>query len=94
MQPWNLIVKNTLIFVSCLLIMVGCAETLLRSFKLSFANAPLVSDPVLHHVHPKNYRFIMYAVSKNKHPFSSYRKVSSSLRVAFNSHFRAASSTS
>ncbi len=34
------------------------------------------------------------AVSKNKHLFSSFRKVSSSLGVAFNPPFRAASSTS
>ena len=34
------------------------------------------------------------AFSKNKHPFSSFRKVSSSLGVAFNPPFRAASSTS
>jgi hypothetical protein len=34
------------------------------------------------------------AVSKNKHPFSTFRKVSSSLGVAFYTLFRAALSTS
>ena len=33
-------------------------EAALRLFDLGFGNSPLESDPFLHHVHPRNYRFI------------------------------------
>lgn len=40
-----------------------CAEMMLRCFKVGYGNAPLVSDPVLHHAHPKNYTYLAYAPS-------------------------------
>lgn len=36
------------------------AELLLRVFGIGYGNAPLVSDPILHHVHPTNYTFLSH----------------------------------
>jgi hypothetical protein len=37
---------------------IGCAEIGLRMMNMGFGNSPMEPDPVLHHVHPKNYTFI------------------------------------
>src|SRR4051794_38074976 len=36
-------------------------EIVLRSFGLGLGNSPLEGDPVLHHVHPKNYKFVAFS---------------------------------
>jgi hypothetical protein len=41
-----------------LAIAVVLAEVALRAMKMGFGNSPMEPDPVLHHVHPKNYSFI------------------------------------
>lgn len=41
-----------------LLIATACAEVALRAINMGFGNSPMEPDPVLHHVHPKNYSFI------------------------------------
>ena len=51
---------------SLIAIAVGClgalllAEVALRIAGIGYGNAPLVSDPILHHVHPRNYRFLSH----------------------------------
>jgi hypothetical protein len=41
-----------------LLIAVVLAEAGLRMMNMGFGNSPMEPDPVLHHVHPRNYSFI------------------------------------
>jgi hypothetical protein len=36
------------------------AEATLRIFGIGYGNAPLVSDPFLHHVHPRSYSFLVH----------------------------------
>jgi len=36
-------------------------ELILRALQLGYGNAPLISDPLLHHVHPKNYEFRVHS---------------------------------
>jgi lysophospholipase L1-like esterase len=39
------------------------AEIVLRVFDIGYGTAPLESDPVLHHVHPRSYEFRVHQVS-------------------------------
>lgn len=39
---------------------LALTEAALRLLGLGYGNAPLVSDPVLHHAHPRNYRFVSH----------------------------------
>src|SRR3954452_8964475 len=41
-----------------LVLAVVFAEIGLRVMNMGFGNSPMEPDPVLHHVHPKNYSFI------------------------------------
>ncbi len=34
------------------------SEIALRAMNMGFGNSPMEPDPVLHHVHPKNYSFV------------------------------------
>ncbi len=46
-----------------LLVAFGLGEIILRLMAIGYGNAPLVSDPYLHHVHPLNYRFVSHTPS-------------------------------
>ncbi len=46
-----------------LLLALLICEAILRLLGIGYGNAPLVSDPVLHHVHPVNYRFVSHTPS-------------------------------
>ena len=46
-----------------LLLALLICEVILRLLGIGYGNAPLVSDPVLHHVHPVNYRFVSHTPS-------------------------------
>jgi hypothetical protein len=39
------------------IVAVAATEIMLRVFEIGYGNAPMVSDPILDHVHPKNYTF-------------------------------------
>ncbi len=41
-----------------LLVAMAGAEVTLRLAGMGFGNSPMEPDPYLHHVHPKNYRFV------------------------------------
>jgi lysophospholipase L1-like esterase len=55
--PLLLFLFNILIFFLVLLTF----EMVLRVMKIGYGNIALVSDPLLHHVHPKNYTFLSYS---------------------------------
>ena len=50
-------------FILCaasIALLMLAAEVLFRFFDIGYGSAPLESDPILHHRHPKNYSFIVY----------------------------------
>jgi len=55
--------KLITIFQSAQLIIIGTivglliVEIILRIFEIGYGNAPLVYDPIFHHIHPKSYSF-------------------------------------
>lgn len=52
--------KSLLVIIVSILISIGLAEVFLRLFGVGYGNAPIEADSVLHHVHPKNYRFFVH----------------------------------
>lgn len=42
---------------------LAACELVLRLLGLGFGHAPLVSDPILHHAHPRNYTFVAHIPS-------------------------------
>jgi len=53
----KLLLGNLLVFLVLLIIV----EVALRALNIGFGNTPLNPDPVFHHVHPGDYRFVSYS---------------------------------
>lgn len=49
--------KLAALFIGLVVAALG-AELMLRATGMGFGNSPMEPDPFLHHVHPKNYRFV------------------------------------
>jgi hypothetical protein len=47
-------------------------ESFLRLLGIGYGSAPLVSDPILHHVHPRNYTFLSHAPNNEYGGFHVY----------------------
>jgi len=54
----------TFIFLSLvtgIILSLGIAEATLRLLGIGYGSSPLIPDPVLHHVHPRDYLFMSYS---------------------------------
>ena len=54
---------SALVMLFSMIVGLLIVEISLRFFDLGYGNAPLESHPVLHHVHPRSYRFLSHTPS-------------------------------
>jgi len=52
----NIIQSAQLIIIGSIIGLV-IVEIMLRILGIGYGNAPLINDPVFHHIHPKSYSF-------------------------------------
>jgi len=65
-------VKKLLLAVAGLSISLLAGELFLRVLGINYAAVPMMPDPVLHHVHQKNIRFINFNRKNEFHPHPMY----------------------
>lgn len=54
------IIKIFLINIAIFLFLLSIIEIILRIFSLGYGSAPLERDEIFHHIHPKNYQYLVY----------------------------------
>ena len=55
--------SSTLLMLLSMIVGLFIVEISLRFFDFGYGNAPTESHPVLHHVHPRSYRFLSHTPS-------------------------------